>query len=91
MKLFALAVRGVAEAKRNFVMPANAGIQVTDSVRHTVEKRGDDNARMAEIRVDSRRRSKRSSRLEAERRWVSCHLERQRGIFLEVMAYGEFK
>ena len=31
-------------------MPANAGIQVTDSVRHTVEKRypGDDKAGMTE-------------------------------------------
>jgi hypothetical protein len=27
------------QAKKRFVMPAQAGIQVTDSVRHTVEKR----------------------------------------------------
>jgi hypothetical protein len=32
------------QAKRSFVMPAQAGIQVTDSVRHTVENRGDDKA-----------------------------------------------
>jgi hypothetical protein len=27
------------QAKRKFVMPVNAGIQVTDNVRHTVGKR----------------------------------------------------
>jgi hypothetical protein len=31
--------QGRLQAKRGFVMPVNAGIQVTDSVRHTVEKR----------------------------------------------------
>ena len=30
---------GMLQGKREFVMPAKAGIQVTDSVRHTVGKR----------------------------------------------------
>jgi hypothetical protein len=32
-------VQGMLEAKRSFVMPAQVGIEGTDSVRHTVEKR----------------------------------------------------
>jgi hypothetical protein len=42
------------EAKRKFVMPVKTGIQVTDSVRHTVGKRypGDDKTGMTELGVD---------------------------------------
>ena len=57
-------------------MPANAGIQVTDSVRHTVGKRypGDGKARMTETKVDFQ--STNSELLGLEPRVVQflCHL-----------------
>jgi hypothetical protein len=42
------------QPKWKFVMPAHAGIQVTESVRHTVGKRypGDDKAGMTALEVD---------------------------------------